>query len=150
MRTEVVEQAALASVGKDFVVDLSEQRGGQGLDLKAGLVMDAVRAREIRALLLMEAISQKSSPFGKILPCRRGHFRQENIGIFPGDDVACTGDAHRQAEVGVYDGTLRQDIEKFGVQGSAVHLEDQVSHRRSQDRKNHATAARHDCSAASP
>src|SRR5262245_31934786 len=90
---EVVQEAALAAAGKDLVVHVQEDLRRQRFDLKAHLVDDAVSARKGTAVLASQPVVQQATAFRQGLVGGRRHFREQDIGVFPGDDVAGACDA---------------------------------------------------------
>src|SRR5688500_18049978 len=56
VRPKVVEQAALAAVGEDLIVDVQEDLRWQRLDLEAHLVVDAMGAGQSPVVLAAKAV----------------------------------------------------------------------------------------------
>ncbi len=85
---KVMQKAALAAVGKDFLVDEQEMLRRQRFDLKAHLVMNPVSASEAACLFLAQSIIEQSPPLRQRLVGRGGDFGEADVRIVPRDDVA--------------------------------------------------------------
>ena len=141
MGVEVVQQAALAAVADDLVVDVQELLRGQHLHLEGGLVGDAVGAGEGVAALAAQAPAEEAALLRQGLLAGGGHLGEVDAGVVPGDDMAGAGDAYRQVVVLAADFAHGEDVEQLGVQRAPVELEDEVADRRSDNWHTHDTAA---------
>src|SRR5262249_51812195 len=90
---EVVQQAALAAVGQDLVVDVQVDLRRQGFDLEGGLVVDAVGRGEPAAVLAAEAVAEEPAALGQGLVGGGGDLGQVDVAVLEGDDVAGARDA---------------------------------------------------------
>src|SRR6266478_4147804 len=95
---EIVQQAALAAVRKNLVVDVQKDLGRQRLDLEAHLVVDAGGTGEGAVVFAPQPVVEQATFFRQVL-VGGGHFGQENVVVLPANDVAGAGDADRQVVV---------------------------------------------------
>src|SRR5262249_54154547 len=118
VRREVVQQAALAAVGKNFGVDVQKDLRRQQLNLKTHLVVNGVGAGEAAAVLAAQFVVQQPAALGKFLFGGGGHLGQIDVGVLPGNDVAGARDAHGQLVILALNLAHGEDVKQLRVQGT--------------------------------
>ena len=96
IRLEIVQQAALAAIGEDFIVNVKEDFLGKHLDLKAHLITDPMSAQQTSGVLPAQAIAEQAALIGQRLIGSGRDLCQDNVAVFPGDDMAGPGDSYGQ------------------------------------------------------
>jgi len=132
VRRKIVQQAALATVGENLIVNVEEDFRCQYLNLKAHFIVDAVCAHHPAGVFVAQLVVQEPAFFGQFLLGGGGYFGEMNVGVFPGDDVAGPRDAYRQLVILALNLAHGEDVEQLGVKRTPIELKDEIAHSRSQ------------------
>jgi hypothetical protein len=123
---EVMQEAALAPIGKNLVMHVEEDFLGEHLYLKAHLITDPVSAEQAVGMLTPETITKQAALFGQELIGGSSNFRQGNIAVFPSNHMASSRDPYGQIVIFALDLAHREDIKELRVERSSIKLEYQV------------------------
>jgi hypothetical protein len=128
---EIMQQAPLAAVGENFIVDMEKYFRRQHFHLEVHLVTNATGKSPGGALLAAKAITEQRPSLGQRLVGGRD-FRQVNIAIAPSDHVAGSSNPHGNLGVLPLNLPHGEDIKQLGMQWPSIELENQVANPRSQ------------------
>jgi hypothetical protein len=132
-----MQQAALVAVGQNLIVDVEENLRGHDFDLKAHLVVNAVRAGQAAGMFAAQFVVKQATAFGEFLLGSGRHFGQMHVGILPRNDVSGARDTHRQSIVLPFDGAHGEYVKQLGVQGTPIELKEEIAYRWSEKINTH-------------
>src|SRR5437870_5133097 len=99
----------------------------QRFDLEAHLIVHAVRTKQAIAMFAANAVAEQAPAFRLRLIGRGGDLGQEDVPIFPGNDMPGARDPDNQFKIVAFNLAYREDVEELGVKGPAIKLEDQIA-----------------------